>query len=101
MADAGKNVLSGTIRRVECGLLGAILDNAGELAGTVPGDLVFYTPADMQPYEGEYEVTPSVQAQTLSTAGKLLQDDITITEIPFAEVSNTSGGTTVTIGKEV
>lgn len=104
--------VSGTIRRIEYGLLGAVLDTTGELlgavldrpgslAGTIPGKIVFQIPKDCPVYEGEYEVTPAVQAQTLSTAGKLLQNNVKINEIPFAEVSNTSGGTTVTIGKEV
>lgn len=50
------------------------------------------------PYEGEYEVTPSFEAQTLPTADRLLTKDVIVEEIPYAEVSNNSGGTTVTIG---
>ncbi len=50
------------------------------------------------PYEGEYEVTPKFEAQTLHTADRLLTKDVIIEEIPYAEVSNNSGGTTVTIG---
>lgn len=52
-------------------------------------------------YDGEYIVTPSVEQQTLATADKLLTDDVTVKEIPFYEVSNNSGGTTVYIGNEV
>lgn len=50
------------------------------------------------PYEGEYNVTPKFEAQTLPTAEKLLAKDVIIEEIPYAEVTNNSGGTTVTIG---
>ena len=50
------------------------------------------------PYEGEYNVTPSFETQTLPTAKKILDKDVTIEEIPYTEVSNNSGGITVTIG---
>lgn len=49
-------------------------------------------------YEGAYIVTPSVSNQTLETANKLMQSDVTIEEIPYAEVSNNSGGKTASIG---
>ena len=52
-------------------------------------------------YEGEYSVTPQTTEQTLETAQKVLTDDVTIRSIPFFDVSNTSGGITVFIGKEV
>lgn len=52
-------------------------------------------------YEGSYKAVPQVTAQTLETSHKYLIDDITICEIPFFNVSNTSGGSTVYIGKEV
>ena len=48
-------------------------------------------------YKGEYTVIPSDNDQTLETAGKLMEQDTLIEEIPFAVVSNNSGGSTVTI----
>lgn len=51
-------------------------------------------------YEGSYEVTPSVESQTLETKDRVLTDDITILEIPFFSVGNNSGGSTVYIGSE-
>lgn len=48
-------------------------------------------------YEGEYDITPKVEAQTLPTANKVLERDVTIDRIPYAEVQNNSNGTTVTI----
>ncbi len=50
------------------------------------------------PYEGEYMVTPTKQAQVLETRGKVMSDDLTIGCIPYAAVSNEYGGLTVTIG---
>ncbi len=58
-----------------------------------------YTNAD--PYDGDYEVTPRIAAQTLPTAGKLMAQDVTVREIPRYDVSNTSGGTTIFIANEV
>lgn len=51
-------------------------------------------------YTGEYIVRPAVTAQTLETKGKTMKDNVTIKRIPRYEVSNTSGGTTFTIGGE-
>lgn len=52
-------------------------------------------------YEGDYDVTPAVNSQTLDTAKKFMGDDVTVNPIPFFDVSNTAGGTTVYIGNEV
>lgn len=52
-------------------------------------------------YSGEYVVTPSSSEQTLETASLLMEDDVTVKEIPYYDVSNTSGGSTVYIGTEV
>ena len=49
-------------------------------------------------YDGAYTVTPSRETQTLETAGKYLNDNITINPIPYEETENQSGGTTFRIG---
>lgn len=54
--------------------------------------------ADFEVYEGSYRVTPAVSSQTLGTAHKLMQADVVVEEIPYAEVTNNSGGKTATIG---
>lgn len=51
-------------------------------------------------YDGEYEVVPSRQNQVLETENKLLKENITVIEIPYAEVSNLGGGTTFYIARE-
>ena len=48
-------------------------------------------------YAGTYTVTPSTSDQTLETAGKLLEQNTLIEEIPISVVSNNAGGSTVTI----
>lgn len=53
-----------------------------------------------EPYEGQYEVTPTVEGLTLETANKYMSDDVTVKAIPTYEVSNNAGGTTFYIAKE-
>ena len=53
------------------------------------------------PYEGEYTVTPKINAQTLPTKEKIMFEDVTIKAIPYYEVSNNNGGSTVFIAKEI
>lgn len=52
-------------------------------------------------YSGPYSVEPrSDTDQTLNTALKYMKQNVTVKKIQYAEVSNNSGGTTVTIGEE-
>ncbi len=53
------------------------------------------------PYQGKYEVIPTVEEQILQTKEKVLADDIKILEIPYYDVSNTAGGSTVYIGRSL
>ena len=52
-------------------------------------------------YTGDYIVTPKVESQVMHTSGKVMEEDVTVKSIPFFNVSNTSGGSTVFIGSEV
>ena len=54
-----------------------------------------------EPYEGPYDVTPKVTAQTLPTAKKLMRDDVSVRAIPYFDVSNPAGGNTIYIANEV
>lgn len=50
-------------------------------------------------YTGSYEVVPSAKEQILATAQKVLENNVTIKEIPYKEVTNVGNrGTTVIIG---
>lgn len=53
---------------------------------------------DIPAYDGDYKIKPSLEEQTLETAGLLMREDTTIEPIPVAVVSNNFGGTTVIIG---
>jgi len=50
-------------------------------------------------YQGVYTVVPKKDEQTvLATANKVMDDDVTVLEIPYQAVSNLVGGTTAIIG---
>lgn len=52
-------------------------------------------------YEGDYEIVPKAfEPVVLPTKNKLLADDVTVTKVPYYEVSNETG-TTVYIASEV
>ena len=55
---------------------------------------------DVEIYSGKYDVTPKVDAQTLGTKQKYLTDDVRIRPIPYYDVGNLSGGSTVYIGTQ-
>ena len=64
------------------------------------GEVQYVTEFVGEKYEGDYEITPNVEAQTVPTKNKVLIDDMTIKSIPIYKTSNNSGGTTVYIAKE-
>ena len=56
--------------------------------------------ADSLPYDGPYEVTPKVEAQTLPTKQKYMTQDVTVLSVPYYEADNPIG-TTIYIASEV
>ena len=54
---------------------------------------------DAPEYAGPYDITPLFSTQTLPTAKRLMQQDVTIKKIPQYEVSN-DYGTTLILGDE-
>lgn len=49
-------------------------------------------------YEGDYDVTPLITAQTLPTRSKTMRDDVRIDMIPTREIPNAAGGVTFVVG---
>lgn len=49
-------------------------------------------------YKGDYRSVPQFYEQTYATRNKLMKEDFVVEEIPQSEVSNPSGGLTLTIG---
>lgn len=87
-------------------LVGNIIESV-RLTGTITqenklsGNLASAYATQTSVYEGEYEVTPRVDSQELKTKHKYMTDDVTVLAIPFFEVGNPSGGSTVYIGGEI
>ena len=51
-------------------------------------------------YEGSYEIDPLKTMQVLSTKDKVMTEDMTVLGIYYYEVTNETGGNTVTIGRD-
>ena len=73
--------------------------NTSNMTGTI-GNGIVKVDGSTDPFLGEYEVTPKVDAQTMPCAGKKMLKDVDIKAIPFFETSN-EAGTTVYIAAEV
>lgn len=71
------------------------LEEDAELELNLNGEVILV--ANAESYTGDYEVMPKTTAQELETAQKLMTDNVTVSAIPYYEVSNDTG-TTVTIG---
>lgn len=83
---------SADISDVNRGTITGMVASEAELEGTV------FIDGGREAYNGDYVVIPKATEQLLSTAGKVMVDDVTVKEIPYAEVSNPAGGVTVIIG---
>ena len=82
------------------GRLAPVMEITGRLTDvqTISGYLT--TPLVVPPdvYEGPYLVIPKAyESQILFTDGLLMEDDVTVTEIPYFESDNEANGRTVTI----
>lgn len=64
----------------------------------IEADIGEFTIIDHEHYSGDYEVTPRLYAQSLDTDGKVMDDDVTVYEIPILTATNPTGGLTVLIG---
>ena len=103
------NTLTGIINispnSVYSGQLKAAISNTASLVGKITnadflkGALSIPLASEVPTYEGEYEITPKVNAQTIETRSKTMKDDLTVLAIPYYETSNPTGKT-VYIGGE-
>lgn len=67
----------------------------------ITGSVTFARSIPDKYYEGQYEVVPAIESQVLETKQTYLSDDVTVTSIPYFDVSNNAGGSTVYIGSHV
>lgn len=93
------NTLSGTLSEVQ-ELTGQIdISTTTKNLPIISGNLTVPVRVDAKYYDGGYVVTPKAyEEQPLNTKGKTLIDNILVEEIPYYEVSNLEGGSTVYIG---
>ena len=86
------------------GELTGTLTSSGQISGFlnaakgVSGLLTIPSAVGVEAYDGPYEVTPRLYAQSLDTEGKLMTDDVDVYEIPITHTTNPTGGLTVLIG---
>ena len=89
---SAEHILKGTLRR-----------NNPELKCTISPIVqleccISKSPVTIPAYDGEYDFFPDQNEHIIQTKGRLMQNNMIFREIPYEEVSNNSGGTTVTIG---
>lgn len=89
-----------------CSLTGNISQRMGltgrlALIGGLTGRLTSAYTVHTDAYDGPYEATPMTVSQKLNTKEKYMNDDMSIRSIPYFDVGNTSGGSTVYIGTEI
>ncbi len=86
----------------EVSLRGTIT-SSGTLSGSVINDVKKLTGhvavnSEHEVYSGEYDITPKIEPQVLSTSDKLMTQDMTVKAIPYYSVSNEHNGETIIIG---
>lgn len=75
------------------------IETVQSLHGTVHvGYEIIQGGGDYEIYEGTFIFEPSTTDQVLETANKLLTANLTISAIPYSEVTNETSGKTITIG---
>ena len=84
-------------------LRGTLSRNNPELKCTISPNVLLEcciskSPVTVPAYDGEYDFIPDQNEHLIQTKGRLMQKNMIFREIPYEEVSNNSGGTTVTIG---
>ena len=65
------------------------------------GEIQYLGTPTEEVYEGSYSVIPRETQQILLTRKKYMKDNLTIQKIPYYDVSNSSGGSTVYIAEEL
>ena len=83
--------LSGTLS--SSGQLSGFLSGSGTIAGSLTIPAAILPPS----YEGEYEVTPTSETQTLETDSLYMRGNITINPIPSNYGLITWNGSTLTV----
>lgn len=81
-----------------CNFYMSFEDDAHDELNVGFGEVSIAYNGDIEEYTGEYDVYPKISSQILETKDTVLTHNIKVFEIPYASVSNNSGGMTATIG---
>lgn len=96
--------MNGRVIAQEGSLVGSVKMD-GTLVGTIKSDGLLVgslsISVDYKDYTGSYDITPKVDEQVMRTKDSHMTDDVTIKAIPYYNVGNTSGGSTVYIGNKL
>lgn len=98
---ASETALNGEI--CPCMTIGGTLSAEHNISGmlcseqTISGVLEIPSAIGVDPYQGDYRITPSRETQTLSTAGKYLNQSIVVEPIPSNYGLITWNGSTLTV----
>ena len=97
--------MEGFISLQEGTLIGKISSRNAILLGKIQSPVILVgrvaIPSGYRYFNGDYEVVPKVENQSLETKDKLMAKDVLIKSIPYYEVSNPQGGNTVYIGSDL
>jgi len=97
--DQESTNLIGLLSEEKPELIGILQEEPSSLIGYITPAVAYIVPVPEVPtYGGPFIFIPSDEVQTINVGGHIVSEDITIDEIPFAEVTNPYGGYTVTIG---
>lgn len=96
--DVIEDILNDLKNIKEANLPETTTDDDGKVLTVVNGK---WAAAGLPLYDGTYEITPSANSDlTLKTSQSFIDADITVKKIPYADVSNSANGRTITIGSE-
>lgn len=97
-----ETILVGSLKE-DASLSGSIIFD-GTLSGSIES---LYTllgsvsmPETFEKFSGDYRVIPAIESKVVPTKDKLMEDDVIVEQIPYYEVSNPQGGSTIVIGDD-
>ena len=97
--------MEGFISLQEGTLIGKISSRNAILLGKIQSHMTLNgkvtISSDHEYFNGDYEVIPKIESQSLETKDKIMSKDVLIKSIPYYEVSNPQGGNTVYIGSDL
>lgn len=86
--------------RVDDGTTALLRVSDGDGAAFAADSYIPYRTSAYPDYDGAYDVTPRLTAQTLATKSRVMHADVEVGGIPSYRTTNVGGGYTVTIAQD-